>query len=59
MHNDSEDNDDPFAPRTGPAAMPSPRSKFVLYFLGCADTFEDFLEDFEGRAYDRELTDSQ
>ena len=59
MYNDSEDDDDPFAPRTGPAAMLSPRSKFAPYFLGRPDTFEGFLEDFEGRAYDRELTGSQ
>ncbi|SRR6266702_2087954 len=54
-----DDDDDPYAPRTGPAAMPSPRSKFALYYSGCDDLLEDFLEDFEALAYDCALTDPQ
>ncbi|KAI9439109.1 hypothetical protein H4582DRAFT_2056950 [Lactarius indigo] len=54
-----DDDDDSHAPHIGPAAMPSPRSKLAPYFLGYADTFEDFLEEFEGLAYDCELTDPQ
>jgi hypothetical protein len=54
---------DPYPPRTGPAAMPSPRSKIAPYFSGrrgtFACTFEDFLEEFEARAYDCRLTDPQ
>jgi hypothetical protein len=46
-------------PRTGPAAMPSPRSKHAPYFSGHRGTFEDFLEEFEARAYDCRLTDPQ
>jgi len=59
MHYDYDDDDDPYAPRTRPAAMPSPRSKLALYYSGCGDSFEDFLEEFEGQAYDRALTDPQ
>ncbi|KAH9163468.1 hypothetical protein EDB89DRAFT_557480 [Lactarius sanguifluus] len=58
MYYDDED-DDPYAPRIGPAAMPSPRSKFAPYFSGCTDTLEDFLEEYEGLAYGRALTDPQ
>ncbi|KAH9171771.1 hypothetical protein EDB89DRAFT_2229824 [Lactarius sanguifluus] len=58
MYYDDED-DDPYAPRIGPAAMPSPRSKFAPYYSGHADTFEDFLEEYEGLAYDCALTDLQ
>ncbi|KAH9080264.1 hypothetical protein EDB83DRAFT_2513179 [Lactarius deliciosus] len=58
MYYDDED-DDPYAPRIGPAAMPSPRSKFAPYYSGHADTFEDFLEEYEGLAYDCALTDPQ
>ncbi|KAI9432410.1 hypothetical protein BJY52DRAFT_1400296 [Lactarius psammicola] len=50
---------DDYDPRVGPAAMPSPRSEYAPYYSGCADTFEDFLDEFEGRAYDCELTDPQ
>jgi hypothetical protein len=50
---------DPYPPRTGPAAMPSPRSKIAPYFSGRRGTFEDFLEEFEARAYDCRLTDPQ
>jgi hypothetical protein len=50
---------DSFAPRTGPAAMPSHRSKIAPYFSGRRGTFEDFLEEFEARAYDCRLTDPQ
>ncbi|KAH9039887.1 hypothetical protein EDB85DRAFT_2141003 [Lactarius pseudohatsudake] len=59
MYYDDDEDDDPYAPRTGPAAMPSPRSKYAPYYSGYANTFEDFLEDFEGRAYDCALTDPQ
>ncbi|KAH9031400.1 hypothetical protein EDB83DRAFT_1843220 [Lactarius deliciosus] len=58
MYYDDED-DDPYAPRIGPVAMPSPRSRFAPYYSGHANTFEDFLEEFEGRAYDCALTDLQ
>ncbi|KAH9012531.1 hypothetical protein EDB85DRAFT_2296656 [Lactarius pseudohatsudake] len=54
-----DDDDDPYAPRTGPAAMPSPRSKFAPYYSGCTDSFEDFLEEYEGLAHDCALTDPQ
>ncbi|KAH9011150.1 hypothetical protein EDB85DRAFT_1146371 [Lactarius pseudohatsudake] len=56
---DDDDDDDPYAPRIGPAAMPSPRSKFAPYYSGHADSFEDFLEEFEALAYDCALTDPQ
>ncbi|KAI9448727.1 hypothetical protein BJY52DRAFT_305352 [Lactarius psammicola] len=46
-------------PRIGPEEMPSPHSEYAPYYSGCADTFEDFLDEFEGRAYDCELTDPQ
>ncbi|KAH9009240.1 hypothetical protein EDB85DRAFT_2246661 [Lactarius pseudohatsudake] len=59
MYYDDDEDDDPYAPRTGPAAMPSPRSKFAPYYSGHANTFEDFLDEFEGRAYDCALTDPQ
>ncbi|KAH9177131.1 hypothetical protein EDB89DRAFT_2065316 [Lactarius sanguifluus] len=49
MYYDDED-EDPYAPRIGPAAMPSPRSKFAPYYLGHTNTFKDFLEEFEGLA---------
>ncbi|KAH9029397.1 hypothetical protein EDB85DRAFT_1528554, partial [Lactarius pseudohatsudake] len=58
MYYDDED-DNPYAPHIGPAAMPSPRSKFAPYYTGHANTFEDFLDEFEGRAYDCALTDPQ
>ncbi|KAH9170961.1 hypothetical protein EDB89DRAFT_1224214 [Lactarius sanguifluus] len=54
-----DEDDDPYAPRIGPAAMPSPRSRFAPYYSGRANTFEDYLEEFEGRAYDCALTDPQ
>ncbi|KAH9167494.1 hypothetical protein EDB89DRAFT_125211 [Lactarius sanguifluus] len=54
-----DEDDDPYAPRIGPAAMPSPRSKFAPYYSGHANTFEDFLEEYEGLAYDCALTDPQ
>jgi hypothetical protein len=50
---------DSFAPRTRPAAMPSPRSRIVPYFSGRVGTFDNFLEEFEARAYDCRLTDLQ
>ncbi|KAH9171756.1 hypothetical protein EDB89DRAFT_2070530 [Lactarius sanguifluus] len=53
------EDDDPYAPRIGLAAMPSPRSKFAPYYLGHANMFEDFLEEFEGLASNCELTDPQ
>ncbi|KAH9158549.1 hypothetical protein EDB89DRAFT_2085856 [Lactarius sanguifluus] len=56
---DDDEDDNPYAPRIGPAAMPSPRSKFAPYYSGHANTFEDFLEEFEGLASDCELTDPQ
>ncbi|KAH9044080.1 hypothetical protein EDB83DRAFT_1576383 [Lactarius deliciosus] len=59
MYHDDDEDDDPYAPRTGPAAMPSPRLKYAPYYSGCTDTLEDFLEEFEGLAYDCELTDPQ
>ncbi|KAH9036250.1 hypothetical protein EDB84DRAFT_1577837 [Lactarius hengduanensis] len=58
MYYDNDDND-PYAPRIGPAAMPSPRSKFAPYYSGCTDSFEDFLEEYEGLAHDCALTDPQ
>ncbi|KAH9160147.1 hypothetical protein EDB89DRAFT_2236104 [Lactarius sanguifluus] len=58
-YDDEDDDDDPYAPRIGPAAMPSPRSKFAPYYSGHANTFEDFLEEYEGLAYDCALTDPQ
>ncbi|KAI9452655.1 hypothetical protein BJY52DRAFT_1214495 [Lactarius psammicola] len=48
-----------YDPRIGPAAMPPPRSEYAPYYSGYADTFEDFLDEFEGQAYDCELTDPQ
>ncbi|KAH9052810.1 hypothetical protein EDB87DRAFT_1825954 [Lactarius vividus] len=39
--------------------MPSPHSRFVPYYSGRANTFEDFLEEFESLAYDCALTDPQ
>ncbi|KAH9021343.1 hypothetical protein EDB85DRAFT_2293531 [Lactarius pseudohatsudake] len=39
--------------------MPSPRSKYAPYYSGCTDLFEDFLEQYEGLAYDCALTDPQ
>ncbi|KAH9036804.1 hypothetical protein EDB85DRAFT_2203617 [Lactarius pseudohatsudake] len=59
MYYDEEEDDDPYAPCTGPAAMPSPRSKYAPYYLGCTDSFEDFLEQYEGLVYDCALTDPQ
>ncbi|KAH9069441.1 hypothetical protein EDB83DRAFT_2584756 [Lactarius deliciosus] len=59
MYYDDDDDDDPYAPRIGLAAMPSPRSKFAPYFSGCTDMLEDFLEEYEGLAYDCVLTDPQ
>ncbi|KAH9167314.1 hypothetical protein EDB89DRAFT_2125817 [Lactarius sanguifluus] len=56
---DDDEDDNPYAPRIGPAAMPSPRSKFAPYYSGHANTFEDFLEEFEGLASDCELMDPQ
>ncbi|KAH9036801.1 hypothetical protein EDB85DRAFT_2288079 [Lactarius pseudohatsudake] len=58
MYYDDE-GDDPYVPHIGPAAMPSPRSKFAPYFSGCADSLEDFLEEYEGLAYGCALTDPQ
>ncbi len=52
-------HDDPYAPRTGLAAMPSPRLEYAPYYSGCDDSFEDFLEEFKGQAYDCTLTDPQ
>jgi hypothetical protein len=52
-HNDEEDL---YMPRIRPAAMPS-RSKYTPYFSGCADGLKDFLEEFEGRAFNRIMTD--
>ena len=52
-------DDDPYVLHIGPAAMPSPRSKFAPYYLRCTDTLEDFLEEFEALAYDCALTDPQ
>jgi hypothetical protein len=53
------DRDNPYAPCTGLAAMPSPRSKSAPYFLGHRDEFEDFLAEFEDLAYKYRLTDPQ
>ncbi|KAH9008134.1 hypothetical protein EDB84DRAFT_139588, partial [Lactarius hengduanensis] len=58
MYYDDED-DDPYTPRIGPAAMPSPRSEYAPYYSGRNNMFEDFLEEFEGLAYDCALTDPQ
>ncbi|KAH9072206.1 hypothetical protein EDB83DRAFT_2516984 [Lactarius deliciosus] len=55
----NEEVDDPYAPRIGPAAMPSPRSEYAPYYSGRNNMFEDFLEEFEGLAYDCALTDPQ
>ena len=55
-----DDNDDnPYAPRIGPAAMPSRHSKFAPYFSGRTDEFDDFLKEFESLASDCKLTDPQ
>ena len=54
-----DDDDDPYAPHTGPAAMPSPCSKYAPYYSGSIDSLEDFLEEFEGQVYDCALTDLQ
>ncbi|KAI9449530.1 hypothetical protein BJY52DRAFT_247104 [Lactarius psammicola] len=48
-----------YDPRIGPAAMPPPCSEYAPYYSGCDDMFEDFLDEFEGKAYDCELTDPQ
>jgi hypothetical protein len=53
------DKDNPYAPRTGPAAMPSPRSKHAPYFSGRRDTFEEFLAEFEDLAHDCRLTNPE
>ncbi|KAH9002524.1 hypothetical protein EDB83DRAFT_2602367 [Lactarius deliciosus] len=58
-YDDDDDDDDPYAQRIGPAAMPSPHSRFAPYYSGRANTFEDFLEEYEGLAYDCALTDPQ
>ena len=58
-HNDNDNDDDPYAPRIGPAAMPSRHSNFAPYFLGRADEFEDFLKEFESLVSDCKLTDPQ
>ncbi|KAH9013534.1 hypothetical protein EDB85DRAFT_2296239 [Lactarius pseudohatsudake] len=58
MYYDDED-DDPYTPRIGPAAMPSPHSEYAPYYSGRNNMFEDFLEEFEGLAYDCALTDPQ
>jgi hypothetical protein len=50
---------DSFTPRTGPAAMPSPRLRIAPYFSGRVGTFDDFLEEFKARAHDCRLTDPQ
>ncbi|KAH9051661.1 hypothetical protein EDB87DRAFT_759259 [Lactarius vividus] len=59
MYYDHDEDDNPYAPHIGPAAMPSPHSKFAPCFSGCTDTLEDFLEEFEGLAYDWTLMDLQ
>jgi hypothetical protein len=59
MDHDPHNDYDPFMPCTGPAAMPSPRSKFAPYFSGRADMFADFLEEFEDLAYACQLTEPQ
>ncbi len=59
MYYDYDDDDDPYAPRTRLAAMPLPCSKLAPYYSGCDNSFEDFLEEFEGQAYDCALTDLQ
>jgi hypothetical protein len=41
--------------QTGSNAIAS----FDVYLSGRAETFEDFLEEFEGRTYECELTDLQ
>jgi hypothetical protein len=53
------DKDNQYAPRTGPAAMPSPRSKHAPYFSGRRDTFEEFLAEFEDLTYDCRLTNPE
>jgi len=59
MYYDYNDDDDPYTPHTGPAAMPSPYLKLTPYYSGCDNSFKDFLEEFEGQAYDCTLTDPQ
>ena len=59
MHYDTDNYYSRFAPRTGPAAMPSPRSRHAPYFSGRRGTLEAFLEEFEREAYDCRLTDPQ
>jgi hypothetical protein len=54
-----DDEEDLYTPHIRLAAMPSPRSKYAPYFSGRADELEDFLEEFEGRAFNRKLTDPQ
>ena len=48
-----------FAPRIGPEAMPSPHPRSAPYFSGRAETFDDFLEEFEAQANNCELTGPQ
>ncbi|KAH9161499.1 hypothetical protein EDB89DRAFT_2157606 [Lactarius sanguifluus] len=52
MYYDDDDDDDPYALHIGPAVMPSPHLKFAPYYSGHADSFEDFLEEYEGLVYD-------
>ncbi|KAN0133117.1 hypothetical protein V8E53_009147 [Lactarius tabidus] len=60
MYYTSKDDYNPYyAPHIGPAAMPSPHSRSAPYFSGRCGTFEEFLEEFEARAYDCRLTDLQ
>ena len=61
MYYDSDrDNDsDSLAPCPGPAAIPSPRSRFAPYLSRRVDVFEDFLEDFEDHANACKLSDPQ
>ena len=59
MYYNPDNDNDPYAPHTGPTAMPSPRSKFAPYFSGRADDFEDFLQEFEDLARACELTEPQ
>jgi hypothetical protein len=54
-HNNEEDL---YTPCIKPAAMPS-RSKYTPYFSRRADGLEDFLEEFEGRAFNCIMTDPQ
>ncbi|KAH9038251.1 hypothetical protein EDB85DRAFT_2195205 [Lactarius pseudohatsudake] len=56
---DDDEDDDPYVPRIRLAVMPSPRSKFTPYFSGCADSLEDFLEEYDSLAYDCALMDPQ